>query len=61
MALFSANATRVDLCLFDSPEATRESQCVTVRERTAMGWPGYFPELRAGQRCGSRVQRSACV
>jgi glycogen operon protein len=55
MALFSANATRVDLCLFDSPEATRESQCVTLPERTAMVWHGYFPDLRPGQLYGYRV------
>lgn len=54
-ALFSANATRVDLCLFDSPEATRESQTVTLREQTAQVWHGYLPDVRPGQLYGYRV------
>jgi glycogen operon protein len=54
-ALFSAHATRVDLCLFDSPESTRESRVVTLPERTAMVWHGYLPDLRPGQLYGYRV------
>ncbi len=55
VALFSANATRVDLCLFDSPTAERESHRVTLPERTAMVWHGYLPDLRPGQLYGYRV------
>ena len=54
-ALFSAHATRVDLCLFDSPDAERESHCVTLPERTAMVWHGYLPDARPGQLYGYRV------
>jgi glycogen operon protein len=54
-ALFSAHATRVELCLFDSPTATRESRRVVLPERTAMVWHGYLPEARPGQLYGYRV------
>ncbi len=55
VALFSANATRVDLCLFDSPESDHESHCIPLPERTAMVWHGYLPDLRPGQLYGYRV------
>ena len=54
-ALFSAHATRVDLCLFDSAEATRESRTVTLPEQTAKVWHGYLPDVRPGQLYGYRV------
>ncbi len=54
-ALFSAHATRVDLCLFDSTDATRESRTVTLPEQTAMVWHGYLPDIRPGQLYGYRV------
>jgi len=54
-ALFSAHATRVDLCLFDSPDATTESVCVTLPEHTDMVWHGYLPDARPGQLYGYRV------
>jgi len=54
-ALFSAHATRVDLCVFDSPDATTESVCVTLPEHTDMVWHGYLPDARPGQLYGYRV------
>ena len=54
-AIFSAHATRVDLCLFDSPEATAASECVTLPEHTDMVWHGYLPDVRPGQLYGYRV------
>jgi isoamylase len=54
-ALFSANATKVELCLFDSPTATRESHRVTLPEQTDMVWHGYMPDIRPGQLYGYRV------
>jgi glycogen operon protein len=54
-ALFSAHATRVELCLFDSPDATRESRRVALPEQTAMVWHGYLPDVRPGQLYGYRV------
>jgi len=54
-ALFSAHASKVELCLFDSPTATRESHRVTLPEQTDMVWHGYMPDVRPGQLYGYRV------
>jgi isoamylase len=54
-ALFSEHATAVELCLFDSVEATRESARVPLREQTDMVWHGYLPDLKPGQLYGYRV------
>ncbi|HXE58832.1 MAG TPA: glycogen debranching protein GlgX [Gemmatimonadales bacterium] len=52
-ALFSENATAVELSLFDAEE--REIQRVRFRERTAGIWHAYLPEVRPGQLYGYRV------
>src|SRR5688572_33416414 len=54
-AIYSSSATRVDLCLFDSPDATRASTCVPLPEHTDMVWHGYLPDIRPGQLYGYRV------
>ncbi len=54
-AIYSANATRVELCLFDSPEATQPSACVPLPEHTDMVWHGYLPDARPGQLYAYRV------
>jgi glycogen operon protein len=54
-AIFSAHATRVDLCLFDSPDATARPACVPLPEHTDMVWHGYLPDVRPGQLYGFRV------
>src|SRR3954462_12478341 len=54
-AVFSAHATRVELCLFDSPDATAPSQSVQLPEHTDMVWHGYLPDVRPGQLYGYRV------
>lgn len=54
-AIYSANATRVELCLFDSPDATKESQCIPLPEQTDFVWHGYIPNLKPGQLYGYRV------
>jgi isoamylase len=53
-ALFSRNAEKVELCLFDA-SGRREVQRVALRERTDFVWHGYFPQLRPGQLYGYRV------
>jgi len=53
-ALFSANATRVELCLFD-PKGRREIACVVLPEHTHEVWHGYLPDVRPGQLYGYRV------
>ena len=53
-ALFSANATKVELCLFDS-SGRRETQRIALPENTHSIWHGYFPDIRPGQAYGYRV------
>jgi isoamylase len=52
-AIFSEGATRVDLCLFDA--AGKQTDCITLRERTAYVWHGLVREVKAGQLYGYRV------
>jgi isoamylase len=54
-ALFCENGTKVELCLFDSPDATKESQRIPFTETTDQVWHGYFPDLLPGQLYGYRV------
>ncbi len=53
-ALFSANATAVELCLF-SEDGRTETQRIVLPEHTNQIWHGYVPELAPGQRYGYRV------
>jgi isoamylase len=53
-ALFSAHATKVELCLFDESGRAEVSR-VTLPEFTNEIWHGYIPGLRAGQLYGYRV------
>jgi glycogen operon protein len=54
-ALFSENATGVDLCLFDSELQDQEAHRITLEERTDQVWHVYLPEVRPGQLYGYRV------
>jgi len=54
-SLFSEHATGVELCLFDSAEAQRESMRIPFVERTDMVWHGYLPGVLPGQLYGYRV------
>ena len=54
-AIFSAHATRVELCLFDKLDATREAFRVPLPEQTDMVWHGFLPEARPNQLYGYRV------
>src|SRR5262245_23326572 len=53
-ALFSAHATKVELCLFDR-EGKRETERITMPERTDDVWHAYLPHATAGQLYGYRV------
>ncbi len=53
-ALFSANATKVELCLFDQ-NGTRELERVELPEYTDEVWHGYLPDARPGTVYGYRV------
>ncbi len=54
-SLFSEHAAKVELCLFDSADAERESQRIKLPEQTDMAWHGYLPDVRPGQLYGYRV------
>jgi len=51
-SLFSENAERVELCLFDDQD---NEERVEICERTAYNWHAYLPGVGPGQRYGYRV------
>ena len=53
-ALFSANAEKVLLCLFDET-GTKEIQRIAMPERTDEVWHVYLPNIQPGQLYGYRV------
>ena len=53
-ALYSENAERVELCLFDA-KGKKEIQRVELREQTDLVWHCYLPEARPGLLYGYRV------
>ncbi|MDX6750752.1 glycogen debranching protein GlgX [Geminicoccaceae bacterium 1502E] len=53
-ALFSANAEKVELCLFDA-KGERELERLVLPEYTDQVWHGYLPDVRPGQLYGYRV------
>jgi isoamylase len=54
-ALFSANATGVELCLFDEANDEDETLKIKLTERTHQTWHVYVPGLKPGQLYGYRV------
>jgi isoamylase len=50
-SLFSENASKVELCLFDGAKETR----ITMTEQTHQVWHLYLPQARPGQLYGYRV------
>ena len=54
-ALLSANATKVELCLFDSVDAAGERERIVLPEHTDMVWHGFLPDARPNQLYGFRV------
>ena len=55
-AIFSENATRVDLCLFNREAGSGETERIRLPEVTAHVWHGYLPGIEPGQLYGYRVQ-----
>ncbi len=53
-ALYSENASRVELCLYDN-RTRREVDRLSVPEQTAFVWHCYIPGLQPGQLYGYRV------
>src|SRR5215469_13571330 len=54
-AIYSENATQVELCLFEDADAKQETLRVPLKEQTDMVWHGYLPDLRPGHLYGFRV------
>src|SRR5690606_9905095 len=53
-AIFSAHATKVELCLFDASGET-ELERIELPEYTDEIWHGYLPDAHPGQVYGYRV------
>ncbi len=53
-AIFSAHATKVELCLFDS-KGQRELERIELPEHSDEIWHGYLPNAQPGQVYGYRV------
>ena len=54
-AIFSEHAVKVELCLFDSIDDTKERHAIPLREHTDMVWHAYLPDVEPGQLYGYRV------
>ena len=54
-ALYSENATKVELCLFDSPDDGKESCRIPLPESTDLVWHCYLPDALPDQVYGYRV------
>src|SRR5471032_3167929 len=55
-ALFSEHGTKVELCLFDSADAQKESEPpIELTEYTDMVWHCYLPDVQPDQLYGYRV------
>ncbi len=54
-ALFSENAQKVELCLFDDRDATKETARIAMPERTDQVFHVYLPDALPGQLYGYRV------
>jgi glycogen operon protein len=53
-ALFSAHATKVEVCVFDE-DGERELERIELPEYTNQIWHGYLPDVRPGTVYGYRV------
>ncbi len=54
-SLYAEHATKVELCLFDSPDAQQESERISLPEQSDMIWHVYLPDVAPGQLYGYRV------
>ena len=54
-AVFSENATGVELCLFDGENGSQETAKIGMTEHTDQVWHIYLPDARPGQLYGYRV------
>ena len=54
-AIFSENATKVELCLFLNAQDEKEWARIVLPEHTDQVWHGYFPNIAPGQLYGYRI------
>src|SRR5436190_233424 len=54
-ALFSENATKVELCLYEAADLSKENQRIRIKENTDQVWHCYLPDALPGQHYGYRV------
>lgn len=54
-AIFSENATEIELCLFEDVDAIEESERIPMHEVTTHIWHCYLPYMWPGQLYGYRV------
>jgi isoamylase len=54
-AIFSENASGVELCLFEHASEASESARIPLRQWTDQVWHAYLPDVRPGQLYGYRV------
>ncbi len=54
-ALYSENATAVDLCLFDSTGTSQEEGRIRMKEQSDEVWHIFLPDIKPGQLYGYRV------
>jgi isoamylase len=54
-AIFSENASSVDLCLFDNIDSPQENIRIPMTEQTDQVWHVFLPDVRPGQLYGYRV------
>ena len=65
-AIYSERADKVELCLFDNPQAKNERENVSLTEVTGHVWHAFLPSVRPGQLYGFRATdrtnlRKVCV
>lgn len=53
--LFTENAEKVELCLFDAKDGNEEIARILLTEQTDQVWHAYLPDIGPGQRYGYRV------
>jgi glycogen operon protein len=54
-AFFGEHATKIELCLFDSADATAESHRIVLSERTDQVWHAFLPDVLPEQVYGYRI------
>ena len=54
-ALYSENAQKVELCLFNSADDQQEAERIPLIEHTDNVWHAYLPDAPPGQLYGYRV------